>query len=131
MNVQFKKAMPLMLVAVLAILLFTIRQCKDRQVAKSKTTVTKESKKNDTKTDRDKGFDRRISYLEYSNHAKCRMQCRNISASEVEQIMQEGKINYNKSNIQSTRCPEYALEGTTGDIQKVRIVFGQCNNKTV
>jgi len=132
MNPKLKKAAPLILVAILAVLLFAVRQCKSGQVAKPKATkTTTQPKKNGNEViDRDKGFDRRISFLEYSNHAKCRMQCRKISESEVEQIMQDGKINYNKSDIQNSRCPRYAVEGVTTDDQKVRIVFAQCNDKT-
>ncbi|HET6724142.1 MAG TPA: DUF4258 domain-containing protein, partial [Chitinophagaceae bacterium] len=62
--------------------------------------------------------------------AKCRMECRKISQSEVEEIMQAGKINYNKSDLKNARCPRYAVEGVTADNQKVRIVFAQCNEKT-
>lgn len=132
MNPRLKKAAPLILIAILAVLLFAVRQCKSGQVAKPKATeTTTQPRKNDNAVvDRDKGFDRRVSYLEYSSHAKCRMQCRKISESEVEQIMQDGKINYNKSDIQNARCPRYAVEGITSDDQKVRIVFAQCNDKT-
>src|SRR6185436_4697337 len=138
MNVQVRKAAPLILIAILAVLLFFIRQCKYQQAAKPKVTeTTKAPKTNDNDIiDRDKGFDRRTSYLDYSKHAKCRMQCRKISGYEVEQIMKDGKINYNKSDIQSrspagTRCPRYAVEGVTTDDQKIRIVFAQCNDKTI
>jgi hypothetical protein len=131
MNAQLKKAAPIILVAILAVLLFVIRQCKHEATTGSRGTVTnKDTKKDQGTVDRDKGFDRRVSYLEYSNHAKCRMQCRKISQTEVEEIMQEGKINYNKSDLQNARCPRYALEGITTDDQKVRIVFAQCNEKT-
>lgn len=58
------------------------------------------------------------------------MECRHITKSEVEDIMQNGKINYNKSDIKNARCPRYAVEGITKDDQKVRIVFAQCNEKT-
>ncbi|MEI9911430.1 MAG: hypothetical protein WDO71_18300 [Bacteroidota bacterium] len=44
--------------------------------------------------------------------------------------MQNGKINYNKSNVEARPCPAYALEGVTKDDQLVRIVFGQCDLKT-
>ena len=133
MNPQLRKAAPLILVALLASLLFIIRRCKDERPTKAKTTVTNNNtkQKNESVIDRDKGFDRRISYLEYSNHAKCRMQCRKISQVEIEEIMQDGKINYNKSDIQNSRCPRYAVEGVTADNQEVRIVFAQCNEKTV
>jgi len=135
MNAQFKKVTPLILVAALAVLLFAARRCKNEQTTRPKTNVSS-TKKNTDAIDRDKGFDRRISYLEYSNHAKCRMQCRRISRAEVAEIMQDGKINYNKSDLQSrspsgARCPQYALEGVTADEQEVRIVFAQCNEKTV
>ena len=58
------------------------------------------------------------------------MQCRHITQAEVELIMRDGNINYNKSDLQNARCPRYAVEGKTGDKQDVRIVFAQCNEKT-
>ena len=125
MNPQVKKAAPVILVFALAALVFIIRQCKDERDITGST-----KSKNATTTDRDRGFDRRISYIHYSNHAKCRMECRKISQSEVEEIMRDGKINYNKSDLQNARCPRYAVEGVTTDNQKVRIVFAQCNEKT-
>jgi len=125
MNPQVKKAAPVILVFALAALVFIIRQCKDERDLTGST-----KSKNTTTTDRDRGFDRRISYIHYSNHAKCRMGCRKISQAEVEEIMRDGKINYNKSDLQNARCPRYAVEGVTTDNQKVRIVFAQCNEKT-
>lgn len=59
------------------------------------------------------------------------MDCRHITKAEVEDIMQAGKINYNKSDLKNARCPRYAVEGVTKDRQEVRIVFAQCNEKTV
>jgi Domain of unknown function (DUF4258) len=129
MNAQLKKAAPLLLVAVLAVLLFVIRQCKN-ETAKPETKTADKKEKSAGSNDRDKGFDRRTSYLDYSNHAKCRMQCRKITQAEVEEIMKEGKINYGKSDLKNTRCPRYAVEGITADDQKTRIVFAQCNDKT-
>ena len=128
MNAQLRKAIPMIIVVVLAVLLFVVRQCKQGTATVSTNKSSK--KESTTSTDRNRGFDRRISYLEYSNHAKCRMQCRKISQAEVEEMMQDGKINYNKSDLQNARCPRYAIEGVTNDDQKVRIVFAQCNDKT-
>lgn len=131
MNAQMKKAGPLILVVILGLLLFAVRRWKQERDTKSPTSVsTNKTPKAPGEVNRDKGFDRRISYLEYSNHAKCRMGCRKISQAEVEEIMQEGKINYNKSDLQNARCPRYAVEGLTNDDQTVRIVFAQCNEKT-
>jgi len=131
MNVQLKKAAPLILVAILALLLFVIKQCRHEGVINPKAKTTNKNREaSASEVDRNRGFDRRIAYLEYSKHAKCRMQCRRISQAEVEGIMQNGKINYNKSDLQNARCPRYAIEGVTGDNQKTRIVFAQCNDKT-
>ncbi|HUR65660.1 MAG TPA: DUF4258 domain-containing protein [Chitinophagaceae bacterium] len=123
---------PYILIALMLIALIIIRTCRKDDVS-SKPKVTHNNKPKDpaANTDRDRGFDRSTAYLEYSKHASCRMQCRKISQSEVEEIMQEGKINYNKSDLQTSRCPRYALEGETHDGQDVRIVFAQCNEKTV
>jgi hypothetical protein len=126
-----RKAAPLILIVVLAILLFVIRQCrKENNQYPGNTDVKRKEKSEGSPVNRDRGFDRRISFLEYSNHAKCRMQCRKISQNEVEEIMEDGKINYNKSDLQNARCPRYALEGLTRDEQRVRIIFAQCNEKT-
>ena len=124
-----KNSKIIILILALALLTFAIRRCKHERVGDHETK-TVNSKKESESVNRDRGFDRRISYLEYSNHAKCRMDCRHINQSEVEEIMQDGKINYNKSDLKNARCPRYALEGITTDDQRVRIVFAQCNNKT-
>jgi Domain of unknown function (DUF4258) len=121
--------MALMLVAILV-----IRQCRGNEDPAPKPRVTNPTRPKDpasNPTNRDKGFDRRTSFLDYSQHASCRMQCRKISKSEVEEIMLEGKINYKKSDLQNARCPRYALEGVTQDDQRVRIIFARCNEKTV
>ncbi len=114
-----------MLVALIVIRQF---QKDNNPVPKPKTTTTKP--KNPSAIDRDRGFDRRTSFLKYSIHATCRMKCRKISKAEVEEIMEDGKINYNKSDIQNARCPRYAVEGVTKDDQRVRIVYAQCNEST-
>jgi len=125
------KWVPIILIVVLGAALLIIKTCKNNNQPEPKPKVTNNERKDPAaKVDRDHGFDRRTSYLEYSKHAKCRMQCRHITQAEVEDIMKDGKINYNKSDLQNARCPRYALEGVTGDNQDVRIVFAQCNEKT-
>jgi Domain of unknown function (DUF4258) len=125
-----KKWFPYILIAVLGIALFFIKRCKQITPVKPKTITDKKKTDPASDVDRNHGFDRRVSYLEYSNHAKCRMQCRKISQAEVEEIMQEGTINYKKSDLQNARCPRYAVEGVTKDEQQVRIVFAQCDKLT-
>ena len=125
-----KKAIPFILIIVMAIAVIIIKQCKNNKTSESKTSTNSDRKDPADNVNRDRGFDRRISYIEYSNHARCRMECRHITQAEVEDIMKEGKINYNKSDLKNARCPRYSLEGITKDDQRVRIVFAQCNEKT-
>ena len=70
------------------------------------------------------------SRLDYTAHAKCRMDCRKISRSEVEFINKEGKINHYKSDPDDKPCPTIAKEGRTDDGQMVRIVFAACPTET-
>jgi len=125
-----KKWLPYVLIGLMALAIILLRTFgnKNNPAPKPKpvkpVTVTENP-------GRERGFDRRTSFIEYSKHAKCRMDCRKISQAEVEEIMKEGSINYRKSDLKNTRCPTYALEGETSDRQDVRIVFAQCNEKTV
>lgn len=135
---EMKKAAPYLFLAVLLVAVLLIknyRQTGDTEKPKpvpQPRTADRGRNSGDPSSDvnRDHGFDRRASYLEYSNHAKCRMKCRHISQQEVEDIMHNGEINYRKSDLQNGRCPRYALEGRTKDDQQVRIVFAQCNAAT-
>ena len=81
-------------------------------------------------TVRQRGFDRRISTLEYTKHALCRMDCRHISKSDVNDIMRNGEINYAKTELDDKPCPTYALQGYSNDGQHLRVIFAQCVNKT-
>ena len=131
MNATFRKALPYLFLLVLAVMLVVVRRCKNANDLRPKRETTVRDKRDASgNVNRDAGFDRRISYLQYSRHAKCRMECRHITQAEVEAIMRDGKINYNKSDLQNTRCPRYALEGITNDKQDVRIIFAQCNEST-
>ena len=118
--------MPYLLIAVLAVAVFFVKKCKPDERA-NPTVKTKDAS---PAINRNRGFDRRVSYIEYTEHAKCRMQCRKISQAEVEEIMLDGKINYTKSDLNDKPCPTYALEGITNDNQRVRIIFAQCDLKT-
>jgi len=124
-----KKWVPLAIVVVLGAALLLVKRFGKTDNAKPKTRT---EKKTDPAADvnRNRGFDRRVSYIEYTQHAKCRMQCRHINQSEVEEIMKDGAINYKKSDVNDRPCPTYALEGITSDNQRVRIVFAQCDLKT-
>lgn len=78
-----------------------------------------------------KEFDRTNRALEYSEHARCRMDCREISEAEIENVRKNGAVNVAKSDFDADACPRWALEGNTEDGQELRIIFAQCDQKMV
>ena len=91
------------------------------------------SKPPSDEANRDGGFDRRHGdgKLIYSKHARCRMACRHIDESEVQEILQTGSINERKSEPAARPDPKYALEGRTHDGQQVRIIFAPASRGMV
>ncbi|NIG53496.1 DUF4258 domain-containing protein [Chitinophaga sp. Cy-1792] len=71
----------------------------------------------------------RRAHLEYTKHAKCRMDCRHVTEAEVEEILHDGNINLEKSNPNDHPCPTFALEGYSHDGQHLRIVFAPCDEE--
>jgi len=64
--------------------------------------------------------------LQYTRHARCRMDCRGISEAEVREVLREGHINYQKSDLKDKPCATYAIEDRVAEGQDLRIVFGLC-----
>lgn len=86
--------------------------------------IEKKTSANETPPTRDRvKFDRSGKNLFFTKHARCRMKCRHITQQEVRDILINGTINYNKSDLTDPRGPTYAVEGMTKDRQKVRIIF--------
>ena len=69
----------------------------------------------------------RQARLEFTKHAICRMDCRHVTREEVAEILADGKINPEKSNLNDRPCPTYALEGYSREGQHLRIVFAPCD----
>lgn len=67
--------------------------------------------------------------LHYTKHARCRMDCRHINETEVNEIIQNGEINNRKSELNADPCPKYALEGVTEEHQHLRIIVGNCDEE--
>ena len=89
-----------------------------------------EESRNETKAAVNKGFDRSITNIVYSKHARCRMDCRMIDETEVKDILAKGILNSDKRET-SSKGTSYPLEGRTHDGQKVRIVFAPQGEKLV
>lgn len=75
-------------------------------------------------------IDRTPEHLIYTKHARCRMECRHIDESEVQEVLKDGIINYKKVE-EDDRGKSYPLEGFTHDKQHVRIVFAPKRNDLV
>ena len=75
-------------------------------------------------------FDRHAE-LVFTRHAKCRMDCRHISAKEIHEVLDQGIINYSKSEPNSRPDPKYAVEGYTAEQQHLRIIVAPENAKLV
>ena len=77
-----------------------------------------------------KGLNRHPSKINYSKHARCRMDCRHIDESEVKDMILHGTINYNKSELQGDDChKKYAVEGYSKDKQHLRIIAAPCGDE--
>ncbi|HAN40296.1 MAG TPA: hypothetical protein DCQ29_15440, partial [Chitinophagaceae bacterium] len=77
-----------------------------------------------------RGLERNPTSIKYSKHARCRMECRHITAAEVALILKTGTVNYRKSDLQAAPCKKrYAVEGQSNDGQHIRIIVAQCNGE--
>jgi hypothetical protein len=65
---------------------------------------------------------RDISHLILTKHAKCRMDCRNITEQEIKEIIHGGNVNYSKSSKGGKGDDTYAIEGYSTEQQHLRIV---------
>ncbi len=120
MNV--KKILPVLLLIVMALIALTIKRCNNNSQPPIRTE--KRTSENSTPTSKDLSkFDRSATNLFFTKHARCRMKCRDITQQEVKDILVNGTINYNKSDLDDPRGATYAVEGRTKDGQKVRIIF--------
>jgi len=120
-----KKALPYVFLVLLLLVAVLVKRCTGGGSANRTRSAT-----NPDNVNRNRGLDRRVQFLDYTQHAKCRMECRHITQQEVQYILQNGQINYRKSEAQGRPCPTYALEGYSPEKQHLRIVFAQCDTKT-
>jgi hypothetical protein len=129
---NMKKALPVILLVVMAVIALAIKRCNQPVVSNNyhtsrqqKTPASNRYNNNEVQYNSSEKvpFDRNTTNLYYTKHARCRMGCRDISEDEVIAILRNGKVNYSKSNLHDPKGPTYALEGATKDGQQVRIIF--------
>ncbi|MBA2746160.1 MAG: DUF4258 domain-containing protein [Flavisolibacter sp.] len=79
---------------------------------------------------RKEAFDRTPEQLAYTKHAKCRMECREITEEEIREVLEKGMILFNRSNRNDKPCPTFALQRRTSKGASLRVIFAQCNRET-
>jgi hypothetical protein len=77
------------------------------------------------------GFNRNINNLILTKHARCRMECRDITEEEIKEILHDGNINYSKSDLNDKRGATYALDGYSHEHQHLRIVVAPKQSELV
>ena len=118
-----KKILPYVLLVVIAIVALMLKNCNSTSPKTKTTTDTEEGYAK-------RGLNRNPSNINYSKHAKCRMDCRHITEAEVKDMLQTGNINYKKSDLKGNDCnKKYAVEGYSNDGQHLRIVFAPCKDE--
>ena len=75
-------------------------------------------------------FDRQAR-LVFTKHARCRMDCRHINADEIREILNDGNINYSKSEPEAQPDSKWAVEGYTKEQQHLRIIVAPEPGKLV
>ena len=118
-----KKILPYALLIFLAITALVVKRCSSNS-PKTTNTATEEIAANK------RGLNRNPSQINYSKHAKCRMECRHIDEAEVKDMLINGAVNYKKSDLKGDDCQKkYAVEGYSKDKQHLRIIFAPCNTE--
>jgi len=94
-------------------------------ITSDEQTDTPEEKANFS--EKDLRYDDRTVKLTY--HARCRMDCRHITAYEIQEILNKKQLNEQKTDREHSpgECPALAYEGrTSADKQKIRVILGDC-----
>jgi len=75
-------------------------------------------------------FDRHGALI-FTRHARCRMDCRHITENEIQEILEGGTINYQKSEPDARPEPKWAVEGFTAEQQHLRIIIAPEEHKLI
>ena len=71
-------------------------------------------------------LNRNASQIEYTQIALCRMDCENISANDITEVLRKGVINYGKSDLAKKPCAIFTILGKTKKGIGITIVIAQC-----
>ena len=69
-----------------------------------------------------------------TKHAQCRMKCRYITKSEVQQIIDAGKFDEKRSDDNPSNpdhCPTHVYYGKSDEDQTIRVVIASCDDQKI
>ncbi len=123
------KLLPYMLPVLIAFVAMFFVKCGSTTTTKQVNT-TAAATNVDAGVKESNGLNRHPAHIKYSKHAKCRMDCRHITADEIADILKNGTINYKKSELEGEDCrKKYAVEGYGKHEQHLRIIFAPCGDE--
>jgi len=118
-----KKLIPYLLLLMLFVVALFVKRCRENDNVPDSPSVTQEKRSNPSAGKNLEAFRDPDAEYFFTKHARCRMECRNITQKEVKEIVRKAEVNYNKSELDAPQGPKYALEGyTSKDRQHVRII---------
>jgi Domain of unknown function (DUF4258) len=119
---MLKKYAPYIVLVAAGLLLYYVLNHQRGSAVKERVEVnTDAANTSNTLVNTSEGFNRHPAKIIYTKHAKCRLECRHITESEVKEILENGKLNPDK--IQETDMGKtYPLDGKTSGDKMVRIV---------
>jgi len=66
--------------------------------------------------------------LDYTRHARCRMDCRHIDEADVQHVLVHGQRDPARTRTDG-RCPSHAVEAAH-EGRDLRVVFAECSTET-
>ncbi len=73
-------------------------------------------------------FKRNINRVDYTQTALCSMDCQEIDANDISEVIRTGEIVSYSLNLPKGNCPDYVLRGTNKKGKKLTIFITQCGN---
>jgi hypothetical protein len=61
--------------------------------------------------------------LNYAPASECALSCANISRESIQELLDNGEVNFDESKTRGETHPSYAIEGTTKDGRSLRVFF--------
>lgn len=117
-----KKFIPYLILFGFFIVALLVRNWREQQQPEVATETSANERQASGRTSLDIFRDADAEYF-FTKHARCRMECRNITQKEVKEIVRKAEVNYNKSDLQASGGAKYALEGyTSKDRQHIRVI---------